>query len=253
VCVKLVHCKAEPQSELINHSVLFSILSLHHSRRIRLPSRVFPVFFRLCYSLRSATALLTGDSHLWTCVIDWLSFHSELLIANHNLPLQVVALHHLLKGRRTKHPSLKSSSNASLSSTQYYRLMVMSMLLGIWNIVWTVLLLATTTQFGYSPLPDWQSIHENMSTILQFPMSLMYPSLVSSYEFVWWAIPSAAFLLAAFFCTSRDVMSEYYKFWIWVKTKVVGPTFPGGKKGSTSSLVQPSECVDVSPHQCFLP
>ena len=151
-----------------------------------------------------------------------------------------------MKGHILEKP-LFDSSNTGLSSTQYYRLMVMSMLLGLWGTVWIVLLLVATTQFGYSPIPNWQTIHKNISTILEIPTVLMTPNLVTSYELMWWAIPSASYLFAAAFCTSRCVMSEYYNFWVWLTTRGAGRTVLE-KKASRSSLVPPSEYVDILPH-----
>jgi len=120
--------------------------------------------------------------------------------------------------------------------------MSMGMMMGVWGIVWITLEVQQATQFGSSPLPDWESIHKDISIVVELP-AFLEPKFLASYRVMWWAIPGAAYLAAAFFCTSRDAISEYHTFWMWLRTKIVGRTLP--EKAELTSMPPFSEYVGV--------
>ena len=120
--------------------------------------------------------------------------------------------------------------------------------MGVWGIVWITLEVQQATRFGSFPLPDWQSIHKDISIVIELP-TVLDPKLFATYRLMWWAIPGAAYLAAAFFCTSRDAIYEYHTFWMWLRTKIVGRTLPG--KAELTAMPPFSEYVGFLPYPIF--
>jgi hypothetical protein len=142
-----------------------------------------------------------------------------------------IALYHLIKAQRTNMtilgPHLKFR-NSSLSSIQYYRFMAMSMAVGIWELFWIAFYIHLNASSGSIPLPlpSWNAIHANDSSVLEIPTVLMSPSFISDNVAMWYALPGAGYLYFLLFGMSREVFSEYYKFWIWFRTRVLGRPVP---------------------------
>jgi hypothetical protein len=138
-----------------------------------------------------------------------------------------VAIYHLLKGRRVNAkflaPHLKSRDSA-LSSRQYYRLMAMSMLVGIWGIVWIsidIQQVRRSVEYEFPPLPSWKVIHEDDYEVVELPTIVLGQADISADRLIWWAVPGAAFLFFILFGTSYDVLSEYLRPWTWFRTVVL--------------------------------
>jgi hypothetical protein len=108
-----------------------------------------------------------------------------------------IALYHLIKTRRTNikilGPHLKFH-NSSLSSIQYYRLMVMSMILGIWGLSWIAFYIRLSNSSGPLPLPSWKAIHANDSSVVEIPTALMSPDLIVENVALWYSLPGAGYI-----------------------------------------------------------
>jgi hypothetical protein len=137
-----------------------------------------------------------------------------------------VALFHLVRHRRTNAAILGlhlKSRHSSLSSTQYYRLMATSMILGLWGTGWILFLLVIDiTKGGNYPLPSWKAIHSNDSHVYTDPTARLTREDISIHSALWWAFPSAAYVYFLLFATNREVLSDYQNFWVWFRTRVLG-------------------------------
>jgi hypothetical protein len=100
--------------------------------------------------------------------------------------------------------------------------MIMSMVLGIWGVVWISVEIHETVAEGIHPLPNWNVMHQHSRIPFQLPTVLMSQSTLKSTLLLWWGIPGAAYLYFVLFGTSLDVLAEYPKLWLWVRTKVLG-------------------------------
>jgi pheromone a factor receptor len=153
-------------------------------------------------------------------------------------PATAIAFYHLVRNHRIKIKLLTphlASRNTSLSSSQYYRLMVMSMVIGIWGVVWISFELSCDTIFATLPLPSWNVVHQGDSTVLRLPLVDISPKELAQYLLFWWAITGEAYIFFVFFGTSRDVFSEYTRLWTWFSTTVLRRPLPA-KEWSMSSL-----------------
>jgi len=116
------------------------------------------------------------------------------------------------------------SCGSGLSSVQYYRLMVMSMALGIWSTGWTSFALRYPILNQPLPLPSWDAIHSHDSAVYEVPTVALTPEFLSSLSAIWWCAPGSAFLYFLLFGTSREVLSDYQKIWVWFRTRALKQT-----------------------------
>ena len=134
-----------------------------------------------------------------------------------------IAFYRLKRHHRANTSVLDShlqSRNSSLSSVQYYRLIAVSMILGIWGVGWIIGDFSLNIMYASGPTPSWKTIHSTESTVVEVPANLYPPETVA----FWWAAPGAAYLYFILFGTSREVLSDYQKFWVWFRTRVLGQT-----------------------------
>src|ERR1700733_3921886 len=121
---------------------------------------------------------------------------------------------------------LLTSRNTGLSSSQYYRLMAMSMTIGTWGVVWGTLQLINVVEAGFYPLGSWREIHQGDSTVMEVPLVVLGSANLASFWLFWWGIPGAAYMFFLLFGTSSDTFLEYKRFWIWFRTTVLGQRLP---------------------------
>jgi pheromone a factor receptor len=125
-------------------------------------------------------------------------------------PATAIAFYHLIQNHRTKTKILTShlvSRNSGLSSSQYYRLMAMSMVIEIWGVVWFSLRLVKINGIDVYPLPSWNALHKEDSTVMRLPLVDLSPAVLERYRLFWWAIPGEAIIFFGVFGTSKDVFS----------------------------------------------
>jgi hypothetical protein len=111
-----------------------------------------------------------------------------------------------------------NSPDSALSIRQYYRLMAMSMTLGIWGVVWISLNIQVVVSQGSYPR---KAIHARHFDIIELPTTLLGPEFVHQSYLLWWGVPAAALLFFLLFGTSYDVLYEYMQFWAWLRTTVL--------------------------------
>jgi hypothetical protein len=150
----------------------------------------------------------------------------------------VVAFYHLMHNHRIKTKILTPhlvSRSSGLSSSQYYRLMAVSMVIGLWGVVWISLQLRNMIDVHMFPLPSWHTLHKGDSTVVEIPLVVLKPADLASDRLFWWGIPGAAYIFFVFYGTSSDVFSEYTRFWRWFSTTVLRRPLPV-KEWSASEL-----------------
>jgi hypothetical protein len=99
--------------------------------------------------------------------------------------------------------------------------MIMSMVLGFWGVVWIAAEIPPIVAEGIDPLPSWSVIHALDRVPFQLPTASMTPEGHHSFLVFWWAIPGAAYIYFVLFGANRDVLTEYPKMWMWVRTKIL--------------------------------
>lgn len=141
-----------------------------------------------------------------------------------------ITVHHLLR-HRALHKFLTpflTSRDPSLSSSHTLRLFALSILLGIPITIWMATELQEVTTDGSERMVSWKVIHENDGQIYTFSRNMLTPDHFRSLMLRWWAIPAEAFTFFILFATSRDVLAEYHKMWVWFKVTVLKQPAPQG-------------------------
>jgi hypothetical protein len=102
--------------------------------------------------------------------------------------------------------------------------MAMSMVLGLWGLAWISFELQLNVENGSIPLPllSWKAIHADDSSVLEVPTVLLTPQALLNLRALWYAVPGAGYLYFLLFGASQDVFAEYYLFWTWFRTRVLG-------------------------------
>src|ERR1700722_16967174 len=131
------------------------------------------------------------------------------------------------------------SRDASLSSVRYYRLMAVSMSLGIWGVGWLSTSFRALTIGGNDPLPSWKVIHSGDSTVMKMTPT---PDSIAINSALWWAVPGSAYIYFILFGASREVLSDYQKFWVWFRIRVLRQTVPV-ESMSTTEYVLPFQTL----------
>jgi hypothetical protein len=217
-------------------SLLLSEFSFHNRRKLWLQ---YPTFQLLCRYGRLATStliVLGGNSHVWMCECILFGYFSKF---NNRLP--GVAFYRLIRNCRSNASVLGShlqSRDSSLSSVRYYRLMAVSLILGIWDVCWisTGFRLAI---LGSGPLPSWKTIHSSDSQVV---IPDRTPESIALHLALWWSIPGSAYLYFLLFGASREVLSDYQKFWVWFRIRVLRQTVPL-ESVSTTKYVLPFQIL----------
>jgi hypothetical protein len=114
--------------------------------------------------------------------------------------------------------------------------MAMSMILGIWGVVWIAIEIQVIASSGSAPVPSWKAIHDGESDVLELPSILLGPEVIYQSYVIWWGVPGAALLFFLLFGTSYDVLYEYVRFWAWFRTTVLRQ--PLQERGFTMSTIR---------------
>jgi Pheromone A receptor len=79
---------------------------------------------------------------------------------------------------------------------------------------------------GIFPLPSWNALHKEDSTVIKLPLVDLSPATLKNYRVSWWGIPGGAYIFFMIFGTNRDSFSEYTKLWTWFSTTVLRRPLP---------------------------
>jgi len=118
------------------------------------------------------------------------------------------------------------SRDPALSTSQILRLIALSMILGIPGTIWIVGMYQELAFVGFGPLPNWHTIHAHSNTVATLLARKISPDHRRSLTIRWWAILAEAYILFLCFGTSREVLLEYRKMWVWFKISVLKQPIP---------------------------
>jgi hypothetical protein len=102
----------------------------------------------------------------------------------------------------------------------------MSMVIGIWGVIWGSFQISTIVESGLVPLPDWRTMHPSDSTVGELPLVALGSANLLGFWLFWWTVPGAAYIFFLVFGTSRDIYLEYKRLWICFRTTVLGRPLP---------------------------
>jgi len=136
-----------------------------------------------------------------------------------------LALRHFISYRLTFAARL-GSTNSSLTTSRYLRLMTMAALQMVWTISATSYTLRFTVQaIPIRPWTNWDDVHSNFLRIDVFLNSLTPAAIRNSFYILWWITPISTFLFVVFFSFGKDAMDEYMKCFKWIHAKVFRDKF----------------------------
>jgi hypothetical protein len=139
-----------------------------------------------------------------------------------------------MKRRITFARHLESSRNG-LTTSRYFRLMLMAVVEMIWNIMVT----SYTLWFSYMdirPWTNWDDVHSNFSRIDLYSTAFTPQIVLSSFYLIWWVIPASTFIFVAFFAFGKDAMEEYKTCIVWFRRNVLKQTIQDTIPGSFGSI-----------------
>jgi pheromone a factor receptor len=148
-----------------------------------------------------------------------------------------IAFCHLIRNHRVQTKFLTPHlvfRNSGLSSSQYYRLMAMSMVIEIYGVVWLSMGLNAAIRFGFFPLPSWHELHKGDSTVLKHPVVSLSPAELAQNRLSWWGIPGGAYIFFIIFGTSKEVFLEYTRLWTWFSTTVLRRRLPAKERSMST-------------------
>ncbi|KIK94950.1 hypothetical protein PAXRUDRAFT_11742 [Paxillus rubicundulus Ve08.2h10] len=162
-------------------------------------------------------------------------FVPPLLMSTVALGFSVAAFIHFMRRRITFSRHLESSRNG-LTTSRYFRLMLMSVVEMIWNILVTCFSL-WFSMLAYRPWTNWADVHWNFSRIDLYPTLFTPPIVLSSYYLIWWIVPASTFIFVAFFSFGKDAMEEYKACFTWLRRTVLRQTVEDNVVGTSFGSV----------------
>jgi len=134
-----------------------------------------------------------------------------------------ITLRHIINRRSGgRFPSgFLMSRDPALSSSQTFRLIALSILLGVPASVWVVGAYQQIAYLGFKPLPSWDVIHEHYNVVPELKVGQLTTQHRNSLLMRWWSIPTDGYLMFVIFSTSSEVVMEYHQMWLWFKTAVL--------------------------------
>ncbi|KAG1763922.1 GPCR fungal pheromone mating factor [Suillus occidentalis] len=131
-----------------------------------------------------------------------------------------VALKHFFHRRMSFAKHLRDSKSG-LSTSQYFRLMSMSVIEMFWSLVITSLDLWFACQGGLLPWISWENVHVGFSQVWYFPTVLIPPATLAWLYAIWYVVPISGALFSVFFSFGEDAMKDYRKSLQWLRTMVL--------------------------------
>ncbi|KAH7911857.1 pheromone A receptor-domain-containing protein [Hygrophoropsis aurantiaca] len=157
-----------------------------------------------------------------------------LLLATLSLGFAAAAFMHFMRRRITFARHLESSRNG-LTTTRYFRLMLMAVVEMVWNILVTAYTL-WFSMLGARPWTNWDDVHSNFSRIDLYITAFTPQIVITNYYLVWWVVPASTFIFVAFFAFGKDAIDEYKACFVWFRRTVLRQTVLDSTPGSFGSL-----------------
>ncbi|KAH7924990.1 fungal pheromone STE3G-protein-coupled receptor [Leucogyrophana mollusca] len=157
-----------------------------------------------------------------------------LLLATLSLGFAAAAFVHFMRRRITFARHLESSRNG-LTTTRYFRLMLMAVVEMVWNILVTSYTL-WFSMLGARPWTNWDDVHSNFSRIDLYATAFTPQIVITNYYVVWWVVPASTFIFVAFFAFGKDAVDEYKACFVWFRRTVLRQTVSDSTAGSFGSI-----------------
>ncbi|KAG1853501.1 GPCR fungal pheromone mating factor [Suillus subluteus] len=162
------------------------------------------------------------------------------------LTLSVIALGfacssfvHFMRRRVTFARHIDTSRNG-LTTSRYFRLMLMAVVEMIWNIVVTSYTLWFSAM-DMRPWTNWDDVHSNFSRIDLYATAFTPQIVLTNFYLIWWVVPVSTFIFVAFFAFGKDAVDEYTACIVWIRRNVLKHTIEQTALGS----VPPAKYVCV--------
>ncbi|KAF8200237.1 pheromone receptor Rcb2 B43 [Pholiota molesta] len=148
------------------------------------------------------------------------------------LVFSALALRHFIR-RRLSFASHLNASNSALTTSRYFRLMLMAVFQMFWSLGGTLYALwFTVTALPMRPWTTWADVHSDFLRVDPYLSLFTPPMILKTYYALWWLVPASTILFVAFFSFGQDAMEEYKKCFSWFKTHVLRlPAISKGKRG----------------------
>ncbi|EGN92608.1 hypothetical protein SERLA73DRAFT_65462, partial [Serpula lacrymans var. lacrymans S7.3] len=145
-----------------------------------------------------------------------------LLLSVLSLGFAMMAFIHFMRRRVTFARHLESSRNG-LTTTRYFRLMLMAVVEMVWNLIITSYTLWFSS-LDFRPWKNWDYVHSNFSRIDLYATLFTPQIVITNYYLVWWIVPASTFIFVAFFAFGKDAIDEYKACFISFRRKVLRQT-----------------------------
>ncbi|KAG1762809.1 GPCR fungal pheromone mating factor [Suillus placidus] len=117
------------------------------------------------------------------------------------------------------------ASRSGLTTSRYFRLMLMAVVEMIWNIVVTSYTLWFST-LDLRPWTNWDDVHSNFSRIDLYATAFTPQIVITNFYLIWWVVPASTFIFVAFFAFGKDAVDEYTACIVWIRRNVLKQTAP---------------------------
>lgn len=110
-------------------------------------------------------------------------------------------------------------SRSSLTTSHYFRLMLMAILEMVLGVASTSFTLWTAT-LDIRPWTGWSDVHWDFSRIDQYPSFALTPFVARYYYALWWIPPVSALAFFVFFAFGKDAVHEYGACLKWCRLRL---------------------------------
>ena len=145
-----------------------------------------------------------------------------------------LALRHFLK-RRMSFESVLQISESKLTTSQFFRLISMSIAQVTWSIIINALRIHQAVSEGLKSYPNWATVHTDFSKVNFLTLESFAPKYRPLINLSWWSIPVSAFLFFAFFAFGQETRREYIAIYERIRLRF----FKGGNSGKDEKDATP--------------
>jgi len=135
---------------------------------------------------------------------------------------------------------VKDSRNPGLSKARYVRLMLITLVFGVWNALVISLTRSSAYRNGFLPWVSWDEVHADFWSLSQYRLDDIPGDVLVWLYFSWLSVPFTSLIVFSFFSFGTDAARDYRACASWVATTVFrrksGSPSMFATKGSVSSI-----------------
>ncbi|THH33299.1 hypothetical protein EUX98_g913 [Antrodiella citrinella] len=139
-----------------------------------------------------------------------------LLLSVLTLIYSSLALYHFFRQRITFASHL-SSSNSSLNTNRYLRLMAMAVTEIVWGTSLNAVAMYDNIAPGLRPWTNWADVHSDFGRIATYRLFELPPQYLQQMLIIWWAMPVSAYIFFIFFAFGEDTKNDCKHVIDWIK------------------------------------